>query len=60
VLCDTHSMRHVEIKILEIKNGKEKEVASQFFSGVKPREVEQICDAVEDIACRLSMGELGE
>lgn len=51
-------MRHLEIKVMEIKNGKEKEIASQFFSGVKPKQIEQICDALEEIAYKLSMDEL--
>ena len=53
-------MRHVEIRVIEIKDGKEREVASQFFSGVKPKELEQICDAIEEIAYDVSMGELGQ
>jgi hypothetical protein len=53
-------MRHVEIKVFQIVNGKEKEVASQFFSGVKPKERDQIVDAIEEIAYKLSMGELNE
>ncbi len=53
-------MRHVEIKIFEIINGKEKEIASQFFSGVKPKERDQIIDAIEEIAYKLSMRELNE
>lgn len=51
-------MRHLEIKVVEINNGKEREVASQFFSGVKPKQVEQICDAIEDVAYKFSMDEL--